>query len=134
MLAPVPGQERGLAGGHQPVGCVRPEGGAGRVESEGAETAAAEETVLTPHRSIACSTLGQVIPVLSSFSPGSRPRSECCFRILLRCGGRTPRPASSCHLRGPASGAFPQMALFFFHHLVTTFASTEKVGARNASR
>src|SRR4051794_37961038 len=66
---PVAHQKRGLAGRDQAVGRVGPEGGTGRVEPECAEAAATEEAVLACHRSIACSTLGQVAP--SSLDRGS---------------------------------------------------------------
>ena len=49
-------EERGLPGRDQALGGVGPEGGAGRVESEGAESVAPEEAVVTRHCSIARSS------------------------------------------------------------------------------
>src|SRR3954466_3179691 len=86
-FSPIPHKERGLAGRDQAVRCVRPEGGTRRVEPEGAEAAASKEAVIAGHRSITCSTLGQVRPISSLvtrymggpshlrriFSPGSGP-------------------------------------------------------------
>ena len=56
-------QPENVPGRNQALGSVGPEGGAGRIESEGAQTAALEEAILASHRTIACSTVGQVRPV-----------------------------------------------------------------------
>ena len=123
MVDAVTHQKRRLAGWDQAVGRVWPKGGARGIEAEGAETAAPEETVLASHRSTA-STLGQVAstPLLVSFFPG-----VCGPRSNFGPPEVTPRdPQPSSHLQHRPSGAFPQMASFFFHRLVTTFASTRK--------
>ena len=69
-------------------------------------------------------------PLLVSFSPGSRDPASVSGRRVPAPRDRGP----SWHLRRRASGTTSQMALFFFHRLVTTFASTEKHRPSNCSR
>ena len=58
----------------------------------------------------------------SRFSPGWRRPPH----PISAPGGFAPRPAAIIAPAHRPSGAFPQMAPFFFHRLVTTFASTRK--------
>jgi hypothetical protein len=107
LPGPVAHQQRGLPGRNQALGSVGSEGGAGRIESKGAQAAALEEAVLASHRTIACSTVGQVRPVpllvMTGISVGHKHRRRIYRRLDL-----PPRAGPATWLHDAISGACRQ--------------------------